>query len=82
VQVELRLDLLKDFVRLIHDRVARDPPSLDHAVEILCALTRCGRFDAHARLAGKTTCALAKQTLSLAGETQAILDATRAWSLS
>jgi hypothetical protein len=78
-EVEIGLDALRDFVRLIRARVEVDETCVERAVSILCALTRCGRFRTHARLAGIATATAALETFRLAHSSEAVERAREAW---
>ena len=78
-KVEIGLDALRDFARLIRSRVERDENCVERAASILCALTRCGCFRAHLRLAGSATATAALETLRLAKPSEAVECARQAW---
>jgi len=57
-QVELGLQLLREFVRLVCSHCERDETTdedISNAARFLLALTSCGRFHAHLNLAGPST---------------------------
>ena len=81
-KVEIGLDALRDFVRLIRARVERDENCVERAASILCALTRCGCFRAHLRLAGTATATAALETLRLAKPSDAVECARQAWGVA
>ena len=78
-QVELALDVLIDFVRLIASRVESDERVVEGAARILCALTTCGRFESHARLAGADVARDALQTLRRAAPSASVRRAMESW---
>ncbi|CEG00743.1 RNA-polymerase II-associated protein 3-like,C-terminal domain [Ostreococcus tauri] len=80
-KAEIGLDLLRDFVRLIRARVEIDSAAIERAAGILLALTRCGRFRSHLRLAGTNTSRAATETLTRASELDAAHACLEAWSL-
>ena len=81
-KVEIGLDALRDFVRLIRARVERDENCVERAASILCALTRCGCFRAHLRLAGTATATAALETRRLAKPSDAVECARQAWGVA
>jgi len=78
-QVELALDVLIDFVRLITSRIARDARAVERAAHILCALTACGRFESHARLAGADVARDALRALRRAAPSATVHRAIERW---
>ena len=78
-QVELALDVLIDFVRLITARITRDARAIERAAHILCALTTCGLFESHARLAGADVARDALQALRRAASSATVHRAIERW---
>ncbi len=73
------MDVLIDFVRLIASRVESDERVVEGAARILCALTTCGRFELHARLAGADVARDALQTLRRAAPSASVRRAMESW---
>ena len=73
------MDVLIDFVRLITARITRDARAIERAAHILYALTTCGRFESHARLAGADVARDALRALRRAAPSATVRRAIERW---